>query len=163
MIRSFRHIALGGSTRQLRGRARVAAHFARVGAIFTILVFFGDTINVDILYAAIIGDVQFQDNPLILDSATDGTSVVPTIQPPHINYYELAKYDGGPTNASRHVVPRFFGTTIIEDEDSPTVLDGANTESLTYDIQSYFTEAKIDSESAVTTLDRTITYGCLLI
>ena len=149
--------------RQLKGKARIAAHLARMGALFTVLVFFADTINVDILYAAIIGDVQFQDNPLILDSATDSTSIVPDIHAPHINYYELAKYDDGPTQISRHIIPKFLGTTIIEDEDSPTVLDGANTETLTYDIQSYFTLGKIDSESAVTTLDRTITYGCLLI
>jgi hypothetical protein len=143
--------------------ARVGAHLARMGALFTVLVFFADTINVDILYAAIIGDVQFQDNPLILDSATDSTSIVPTIQPPHINYYELAKYDGGPTQISRHIVPKFLGTTIIEDEDSPTVLDGATTSSLTYVFHNQFARTRIDEESAVTTLDRTITYSRLMI
>ena len=163
MIRSFRHIALGGNARQLKGWARVAAHLARIGALFTVLVFFADTINVDILYAAVIGDIRFEDNPLILDSATDSTSIVPDIHAPHINYYELAKYDGGASNISRHVIPRFLGTTITEDEDSPTVLDGATTQSLTYVFHTPFTRIQIDEESAVTTLDRTISYGRLLI
>lgn len=142
---------------------RVGAYLAQIGALFTLLIFFADTINADILYAAIIGDIQFQDNPLILDSATDSTSVVPDCLAHHVNYFAAAKYDGGSSNLHRHVVPHFFGTTIIEDADSPGVLDGASTETLTYDIQSYFTLGKIESESAVTTLDRTITYSRLLI
>lgn len=142
---------------------RIAAHLAQLGALFTVLVFFLDTINADILYAAIRGEIRFQDNPLILDSATDATSVVPDAVAPHINYFQLAKYDGGPKQLSQHRQPRFHGTTIIEDEDSPTVLDGATTDTLTYDIVSYYTQAKIEEESALTTLDRTITYGCLQI
>jgi hypothetical protein len=163
MISSFRHIALGGDTRKLNGWQRVAAHLARIGSLLTVLIFFADTINADILYAAIIGDIQFQDNPLILDSATDSTSVVPDIHSPHINYFELAKYDGGATQISRHIIPKFFGTTIIEDEDSPTVLDGATTSSLTYVFHNQFARLQIDEESAVTTLDRTITYSRLMI
>ena len=163
MISAFRHIALGGSTRKLNGFQRVAAHLARIGSLLTILIFFADTINADILYAAIIGDVQFQDNPLILDSASDSTSVVPDIHSPHINYFELAKYDGGATKISRHVIPRFFGTTIIEDEDSPTVLDGATTATFTFSILRYDPTLQIEQASATPTLDRTITYGCLLI
>jgi hypothetical protein len=142
---------------------RVGAHLAQLGALLTLLVFFADTINVDILYAAIIGDIRFDDNPLILDSATDSTSVIPDILQPHVNYFAAAKYDGGASNVHRHVMPRFFGTTIIEDADSPAVLDGESTGNLTYDLQSYYTQAKIDEQSAVTTLDRTITYNRLLI
>ena len=163
MIAAFRHIATGRPARELRRLQRVGAHLAQLGALFTVLIFFADTINADILYAAIIGDVQFQDNPLILDSATDSTSVIPDCLAHHVNYFAVAKYDGGSSNIHRHIVPRFFGTTIIEDADSPGVLDGASTETLTYDIQSYFTQAKIDEQSAVTTLDRTITYSRLLI
>jgi hypothetical protein len=163
LIAAFRHIATGRPARELRRMQRVAAHFAQLGALITILVFFADTINADILYAAIIGEVQFQDNPLILDSATDGTSVIPDALQPHINYYAAAKYDGGASTIQRHVVPRFLGTTIVEDVDSPGVLDGSTTETLNYDFQSYFIQAKIDEESALTTLDRTIAYGCLQI
>jgi hypothetical protein len=163
LITAFRHIAQGGRARELRGFSRAAAHLARMGALLTILIFFADTINADILYAAIIGDVQFQDNPLILDSASDATSVVPNVVQPHVNYFALAKYDGGATTIARHAAPRFHGTTIIEDEDSPSVLDGGTTATLTYDIQSYYTQATIDEKSALTTLDRTITYGCLQI
>ncbi len=142
---------------------RVGAYLAQIGALFTVLVFFADTINADILYAAIVGDVQFQDNPLILDSATDSTSVVPDCFAHHVNYFAASKYDEGATNVHRHIVPRFFGTTIIEDADSPGVLDGASTATLTYDFQSYYIKAKIEEQSAVTTLDRTITYSRLLI
>jgi hypothetical protein len=163
VIAAFRHIATGRPARELRRMQRVGAHLAQLGALFTLLIFFADTINADILYAAIIGDVQFEDNPLILDSATDSTSVVPDAFQAHVNYFAAAKYDGGTSNVHRHVVPRFFGTTIIEDADSPAVLDGESTENLTYDFKSYFTQTKIDEESAVTTLDRTITYSRLLI
>ncbi len=141
----------------------MGAYLAQIGALFTLLIFFADTINADILYAAIIGDIRFDDNPLILDSATDSTSVVPDALQPHVNYFAAAKFDGGASNIHRHVVPRFFGTTIIEDADSPAVLDGESTENLTYDIKSYYTQAKIEELSAVTTLDRTITYSRLLI
>ena len=163
MIAAFRHIATGRPARELRRMQRVGAHLAQLGALLTLLVFFADTINVDILYAAIIGDIRFDDNPLILDSATDSTSVIPDILQPHVNYFAAAKYDGGASNVHRHVMPRFFGTTIIEDADSPAVLDGESTGNLTYDLQSYYTQAKIDEQSAVTTLDRTITYNRLLI
>jgi hypothetical protein len=163
LIAAFRHIATGRPARELRRMQRVGAHLAQLGALFTLLIFFADTINVDILYAAIIGDIRFDDNPLILDSATDSTSVIPDVLQPHVNFFAAAKYDGGSSNIHRHIVPRFFGTTIIEDADSPAVLDGESTENLTYDIKSYFTQSKIDEQSAVTTLDRTITYGCLLI
>ena len=142
---------------------RVGAHLAQLGALFTLLIFFADTINVDILYAAIIGDIRFDDNPLIIDSACDSTSVIPDVLQPHVNYFAVAKYDGGASNIHGHAKSRFFGTTIIEDVDSPAVLDGESTDNLTYDLQSYYTRAKIDSESAVTTLDRTITYSRLLI
>jgi hypothetical protein len=142
---------------------RVSAHLAQLGALFTLLVFFADTINVDILYAAIIGDIRFDDNPLILDSATDSTSVIPDILQPHVNYFAAAKYDGGASNIHGHAKSRFFGTTIIEDVDSPAVLDGESTDNLTYDIKSYFTQTKVDEVSAVTTLDRTITYSRLQI
>jgi hypothetical protein len=163
MIRAFRHIALGGSTRNLSGIARVGAHLARLGSLITILIFFADTVNADILYAAIAGQIRFEDNPLILDSATDSTSIIPDIARPHVNYFQLAKLDGGAKQLAQHSVPRFFGTTITEDEDSPTVLDGATTQSLTFVFQTYFAQTKIDKESAVPTLDRTITYGRLLI
>jgi hypothetical protein len=163
MIQAFRHIALGGSARDLRGFTRFAAYLARIGSLITVLIFFADTINADILYAAIVGQVRFEDNPLILDSATDQTSVVPDIVRPHINYFQLANYDGGAKEFARHSVPQFHGTTISEDEDSPTVLDGATTQSLTYVVRTYFAHITIDQESAVPTLDRTITYGCLLI
>ena len=88
---------------------------------------------------------------------------MPDALQPHVNYFAAAKHDGGASNMHRHIVPRFFGTTIIEDVDSPAVLDGESTANLTYDLHSYFTKAKIDSESAVTTLDRKITYSRLLI
>jgi hypothetical protein len=162
MIRAFRHIAQGGSSRQLNGFARWAAHMARMGSLMTVLIFFLDTINADIIYAAIIGDVRFEDNPLILDSATDSTSVIPNTAQP--NYFQLAKFDGGSaTNVHKHVLPRFLGTTIIEDADSPTVLDGATTQTLTFVVTSYFAQLKVAGESTIPTLDRTITYGCLLI
>ena len=161
MIKAFRHIALGGSTREVTGFARLASHLARVGALFTVLVFFADTINADILYAAIKGDVRFQDNPLILDSATDGTSVVPDIAPP--DYFKLAKFDGGAKSVSKTVQYKFPGTTILEDVDSPTVLDGASTQTLTYEALPSYTHETIDETSAITTLDRTITYSRLLI
>ena len=163
MIQAFRHIALGGSTRELKGFARLAAHFARIGSLVTVLIFFADTINADILYAAIIGQVQFEDNPLIIDSATDSTSIVPAIAKPHINYFQLASHDGGAKQIAPHVIHKFHGTTISEDEDSPTVLDGANTLSLTYVVHHYFAQAQTREESTVPTLDRTIAYGCLLI
>ena len=163
MIQVFRHIALGGSTRNLSGIARVGAHLARLGSLITVLVFFADTINADILYAAIIGQVRFEDNPLILDSATDSTSIVPDVVKPHINYFQLAQCDGGAKQLGEHSVPRFLGTTITEDEDSPTVLDGATTQSLTFVFQTYFARAPIPETSAIPTLDRTIAYGCLLI
>ncbi len=164
MIQAFRHIAYGGSARELRGRTRVAAHIVRFVALLNILVFFSDTINVNILYAAILGDVQFQDNPYILDSATDSTNIAPNIVTPHVNYFELAKFDGGPTNVSRHGAQNFCGTTIVEDEDSPGTLAGDSTATLTYDIRSYApTEAATLHERAAPVLDRTITFGCLQI
>jgi hypothetical protein len=162
LITAFRHIAYGGDAHELRGWARTAVHLVRIIAVLNILVFFADTINADILFAAIIGNVQFQDNPLILDSASDSTSVAPTILRPHINYFEAAKYAGGTTRLS--VVPRFLGTTIIEDVDSPSVLDGETTAILTYNIRSYAPmEEALPPASAPTSLDRTITFGCLQI
>jgi hypothetical protein len=169
MISAFRHIALGGSTRKLKGLQRVAAHLARIGSLLTVFVFFADTINADILYAAIIGDVRFEDNPLILDSATDGTSVIPTAIQPHTNYFQLAKYEpattlgGGANQVGRHHLPAFHGTTIAEDADSLSVLDGATTAAFTFSILRYSPDLTIGVESASPTLDRTITYGCLLI
>jgi len=164
LISAFRHIAHGGRARELRGFSRAAAHLARIGALCTILVFFADAINVNILYAAILGNFQFQDNPYILDSASDATSVVPNVVRPHINYFEVAKYDGGRTSISN--IPKFHGTTIIEDEDSPTILDGcSSTATLTYDIRSYapIEEAALPASALSPTLDRTITFGRLQI
>ncbi len=164
LIAAFRHIATGRPARELRSVQRVTALLAQSIAIFTVLVFFADTINADILYAAILGDVQFQDNPLILDSATDSTSIIPDALLPHANYFSLAKFDqGGTKTVKGHRLPKFFGTTILEDVDSPGVLDGATTETLTFEFQSYFTLARIDESSAVTTLDRTITFASLKI
>jgi len=135
-----------------------------MGALFTILVFFADAINVNILYAAIIGNFQFQDNPYILDSATDATSVVPNVVRPHINYFEVCKFAGGATAIT--AIPTFHGNTIIEDEDSPTILDGcSSTATLTYDIRSYAPteESALPASVPSPTLDRTITFGRLQI
>ncbi|HEX5316647.1 MAG TPA: hypothetical protein VFX22_08350 [Candidatus Kapabacteria bacterium] len=137
---------------------------ARMGALCTILVFFADTINVNIIYAAIVGNFQFQDNPYILDSASDATSIIPNVVRPHINYFKVAKYDGGRTTVS--TIPKFHGTTIVEDEDSPTILDGcSSTATLTYDIRSYAPteEAALPISELSPTLDRTITFGRLQI
>lgn len=164
MIAAFRQIALGGSSRGLRRRSRIVASLARLGALLTVLVFFADTINADILYAAIMGDVRFEDNPLILDSATDATSVVPNVTQAHPNYFELAKYnDSGAKQVHRAVIPRFYGTTILEDVDSPSVLDGETTDALTFSLHSYDPALKFDRANTPTTLDRTITYSRLLI
>ena len=135
-----------------------------MGALFTILVFFADAINVNILYAAIIGEIQFQDNPLILDSASDSTSVAPNVVQPHINYFEVCKFAGGATTLSP--IPKFHGSTIIEDEDSPTILDGcSSTATLTYDLRSYAPteESALPASALSPTLDRTITFGRLQI
>lgn len=139
-------------------------HVVRFVALLNILVFFSDTININILYAAIIGDVQFQDNPYILDSATDSTNVAPNVVKPHVNYFALAKYNEGRTNLSQHTTSKFSGTTIIEDEDSPGVLECDSTATLTYELRSYApTEVAILPERAPPMLDRTITFGCLQI
>ena len=156
---------MGGSTCELRGRARYAAHIVRVVALLNILVFFSDTINVNILYAAIIGDVQFQDNPYILDSATDTTSIAPNVTSPHVNYFAVAKYaERHNTTVAHHAKSTFSGSTIIEDEDSPGVLECDSTATLNYEIRSYApTEAATLQERTLSTLDRTITFGCLQI
>ena len=163
MIRTFRHIALGGSTCGLSGIASFGAHMARMGLLLTLLIFFADTINADIIYAAVIGHVRFEDNPLILDSSTNSTNIIPDVVKPHINYFQLAKHDSGAKQVTRHIDLRFFGTIIAEDEDSPTVLDGATTQSLTFVFQTYFSHIKTAEEGTIPTLDRTVTYGRLLI
>ncbi len=163
MIRAFRHIATGGNTRQLKGLSRHAAYVARLLALLSIFVFFLDTINADILYAALAGDVRFEDNPLIVDSATDQTSVVPALAV-HVNYFALAKYDGGSSSMAKRIIPRFYGMTILEDVDSPTVLDGESTESLTAStVKHSFANPRSAGASLFATRDRTITYGRLLI
>jgi hypothetical protein len=163
VISAFRHIALGGSPRQLHGWARLASYVAKTGALLTVLVFFADTINADILYAAIIGDVQFQDNPLILDSATDATSVIPA-QFVHANYFALAKFDSPQSkHMSQPGTHHFYGTTIQEDEDSPTVLDGATTATLTFSIRSYDPSPMPELHSTRYALDRTTRFGVMLI
>ena len=162
MIQIFRHIAQSDGSRKLRGVQRIAARLARLVSLATVLIFFADTINADILFAAIVGDIRFADNPLILDSATDGTSVIPDNHTSHFHVVQpTSKADAG--TFSRHLIPRFFGTTVTEDEDSPTVLDGATTATINVSVAPDHLAPKLVQSSPIPSFDRTITYGRLLI
>ena len=164
VISAFRQMTTGVALKKLRGASRAAVLLARMGALLTVVVFFADTINADILYAAIAGDVQFQDNPLILDSSTDSTSVIPASLAPHVNYFQLAKFDNGKQKqVGNRLLTHFHGTTIIEDVDSPSVLDGETTATLSYSVAVYDPTLIVREEGAIATLDRTITYSRLQI
>lgn len=130
--------------------------------VLTVFVFLLDTINADVLIAAIAGEIRFEDNPLILDSQFDATRAGDGVHV-HTNAFELAKFDGGAKCLHSHATPRFFGTTIIEDVDSPTVLDGASTATLNYSIKPDFRHSEAITETPPTTIDRTISFSCLLI
>ena len=148
----------------MHGISRAISWLARLGALLTAFVFFADAINADILYAAAIGDLQFQDNPYILDSGTDSTSVVPVQFVPHTNYFALAHFDDGSAKQLSQVPHHVFqGTVVVEDVDSPSVLDGETTSSLKFSLHHYCPVLKIDCPDRQPLLDRTIGFGVMLI
>ncbi len=129
---------------------------ARLIVSFVLLIFIADAINVDVLYAMAIGDLQFQDNPDIFDSQFDSTPVCPA---PTIATH-------GPRNstlAQRALNHKFRGTIILEDIDSPTVLDGTVSSNLLSSVLEFFVQKDHNSSSAILSFDRTISFQRLLI
>lgn len=159
MIKVFRQVALGEKANTAGGKMLSCT----VRSLYLLITFlcFLDAVNADVLYASARGDVHFQDNPLIVDSQFDTSSVTATPVGATSIYRTavLSHHSGIESTVFFH----FLGTTLYEDVDSPTVLDGASTSTLTYHILPSIVKFKIERESVVTPLDRTISFLQLLI
>ena len=162
MIQSLRYIAQPSFAENSRQCPRWAVNSARLIALFTVFVFFMDTINIDVLYAGMKGNIRFEDNPLILDSQFDTTPVAQNTGNT-TNYFSLVKSTATRTELSSKSIKKFFGTTIIEDVDSPTVLDGSSTATLEYYLRPFFIFSEVQKPCPPTIFNRTITFLCLLI
>ncbi len=162
VITLLRDVAFGNAKRLSR-RSVVLRTFGRAIALSALLTFTMDALNVDVLLAAVIGQVSFQDNPEILDSAFDTTPVA--------SASAIHAAQGLPSTApsrqqsvsGTRILHAFQGTIIVEDVDSPTVLDGSNTEMLVHDVQHRYSKPVPSEHSTVLITDRTISFLRILI
>ena len=158
MLQILRTIAFGEHARRETAGTRVLRHAIRALAFGVMLTYLCDAINIDVIYAAISGDMQYHDNPAILDSQFDTGNTATLIQLP-----------GGHTATNAHTDQVLYapqkcvGTIVYEDVDSPTVLDADSQTDLVYEVSNY-TRCPDPAPLIVhTPLDRTISFLRILI
>src|SRR6185312_13568019 len=146
MIRFFRYILIPASLPYGVTPSKAHSRIARALALFLCFVFTMDAINIDVLYAEAQENYSYQDNPGIVDSQFDTTFQATTCTSHSTDLQkETAKF-------KRH--EKLKGAILYEDIDSPTVLDGASTQTLVASFKSYFVKRSIEEPSVYTTFDR---------
>jgi hypothetical protein len=107
-----------------------------------------DAINVDILYAAMQGDLLYSDNPAIVDSALD-TNTAQFYQASAVHRDISAKIN-------QSVI--LHGHTVFEDADSPTILECDNTGTLIGECFLYPEFEVLSVTADAPAIDRPITF-----
>lgn len=138
---------------------RALAYILRGLTLTIIFICLMDAINVDVIFAAVSGNMRYQDNPAITDSQFDTGSATQA----YINIFAQAAPINHLPASKIAITYKFLGTTIYEDVDSPTVLDGGSTVSLIYCIRAYKGDAANSYAHVRPTLDRTISFLRILI
>jgi hypothetical protein len=157
VLRLIRHIAFGENSRRPSRTVRVLRHFARVVACVVMMTYLLDAINVDVIYAAVSGDMHYHDNPEILDSQFDSGCVATA------TVLGVAVQPTGHSSTTVQAPVKFTGTIVYEDVDSPTVLDGESQHDLVYEIAVYVSAPEPDPASVTPSMDRTISFLRILI
>jgi hypothetical protein len=122
------------------------------------LTYLMDAINVDVIYASIVGDMHYHDNPAILDSQFD--SGVPLAPSSILGIQVQAEQHSA---AAVQAPLKFSGTIVYEDVDSPTVLDGESTSDLVYELKAYVSAPDPVVQDVTPLVDRTISFLRILI
>jgi hypothetical protein len=121
---------------------------ARIVISALIFIFLMDAINVDILYAAMQGDMLYSDNPAIVDSALDTNTA---------QFYQASSVHRDiPAKVSKCAI--LHGHIVFEDVDSPTVLECDNTATLLGECFLYPDLETVSLTSDSPVFDRPITF-----
>ncbi len=133
-------------------------HVARVLACVVMMTYLLDAINIDVIYAAVTGDMHYHDNPAILDSQFDSGT---TADAPSVVGIPVQLASHSATTLQAPV--KFSGTIVYEDVDSPTVLDGESQSDLVYEIAVYISAPEPTRALVIPLVDRTISFLRILI
>jgi len=162
MLSTIRTIS---TNKNLSGASRALKSLRAGGQIVFFLylaLFVCDTINIDVLWASVKGDVTFVDDPSISDSLFDTGSAHHSSAfdaPVHANSHH---YFTGKDNR-RIKDDNLVKNVIAEDEDSPGIADAVLSSS--YADQSILPrpESNEQADDTIAFLDRTINYQRILI
>ena len=162
MLQKIRSIS-GNPKFASASRSQIAMRL--VGKIVFVLylaLFVSDTINVDVLYASLKGNVTFVDDPSISDSLFDTGSQHHSSDfdaPVHLNTHQrFTSVD------HRHIAgDNLVKNVISEDEDSPGIADATLSSSFAEKGELPRPTSEADVDSTIPDIDRTISYLKILI
>ena len=124
--------------------------------------FISDTINIDVLFATIKGDVTFVDDPSISDSLFD------TGNHQHTSAFDAPVHSNIHQKFCARSTRRLSGDTLVknvvsEDEDSPGIADAILSSSFAELGELPRPESEAEVDGTIPELDRTISYQRILI
>jgi len=163
MLKVFRNVAYGEVSASPTLFERVLGRGLRLFTLAVTFICLMDAINVDVIYAALGGDMRYQDNPAIVDSQFDSGVLQLDASQSFFQHFDqsISRHQRDRTVLQAPI--KFLGTVIYEDVDSPTVLDGATTSTLIYYLLPTTPFQKVRSEGALAAFDRPISFLQLLI
>ncbi|MFI5263588.1 MAG: hypothetical protein ACHQM6_03635 [Candidatus Kapaibacterium sp.] len=147
------------------GASRMAIAMRFAGKIVFVLylgLFISDTINIDVLSAALKGDVTFVDDPYISDSLFD-------IGPQHlcsafdVPFHSNIHQEFTSKDHRRIADDNLVKNVITEDEDSPGIADAILSSSFAEHSELPRPQSEAEIDSTIPSLDRTISYQRILI
>ena len=156
MLRSIRAILSSSS------KSKAMKIAGRIVFALYLTLFVSDCINIDVLFAAAKGgDITFLDNPGISDSLFDtGNAHHVSVFDAPVHENDHLKISGRFNSLSGN---RMLKNLICEDEDSPGIADAVLSTSFSDRLNIPRPESDISSEGIIQTLDRTISFGQILI
>ncbi len=162
MLRTIRSISTEShfaSTPRMQKAMRVAG---QIVFVLYLALFVSDTINIDVLYASLKGDVTFVDDPSISDSLFDtGSKYHRSAFDAPIRSNDQQKFTS--KDARRLRGENLVKNVISEDEDSPGIDDALLSSSFANVGELPRPESEALAEDMIPCLDRTISYQRILI
>ncbi|HYM20482.1 MAG TPA: hypothetical protein VEW28_05695 [Candidatus Kapabacteria bacterium] len=144
------------------GRGNALRWGFRVVFAAYMFVFVSDTLNLDVLFASLHGKIQFVDDAAISDSLFDtGTTVHSSVFDAAVKTNDNIRFSSRAANIDKGDLTRL--NTVYEDEDSPGIEDAHTSSSISSDILAPLPKSDIALLTTPLCIDRTITFGQILI
>ncbi len=136
--------------------------FGQIVFVLYLGLFISDTINIDVLYASLKGDVTFVDDPSISDSLFDTGSAQ------HSSAFDAPVHSNIHQSFTSKDTRRIGGDNVVknvinEDEDSPGIADAILSSSFSEQGELPRPESEYGIDDTIPCLDRTISYQRILI